>query len=100
MPNRQHPTVYMRASERANEPPRNVYVRGKRKRERGERSARPRGQRARAKRWQFGALCSLIAFNYTCPAPRSAAIATLYARTAKLPRGTTRRPPLPAPRDR
>lgn len=41
-------------------------------------------ERVRAKRRQFGALCSLIAFNYTCPALRSAAIATLYAGTAKL----------------
>ena len=79
-------------------------VRGKEEREKErererERSARPRGQRVRAKRRQFGALCSLIAFNYTCPALRSAAIATLYAGTAKLPRGTTRRPsfPIPAP---
>lgn len=63
-------------------PPRSVYARGKRKRKgkRGERE----GERVRAKRRQFGALCSLIAFNYTCPALRSAAIATLYAGTAKL----------------
>lgn len=51
--------------------------------------ARERGREieiegARGKRRQFGALCSLIAFNYTCPTLRSAAIATLYAGTAKL----------------
>ena len=62
-------------------PPRSVYARGKRKRK-GKRERE--GERVRAKRRQFGALCSLIAFNYTCPALRSAAIATLYAGTAKL----------------
>lgn len=64
-------------------PPRSVYARGKRKRK-GKRERERDREGARGKRRQFGALCSLIAFNYTCPALRSAAIATLYAGTAKL----------------